>query len=278
MASRRGLLKGSLVKAVQQAKQEKPPHTAFMLDLMHGIEEHSAATRRAGSNYYKPSSMTCQRQMFYTRSGAEKDLKRQGYQGVGMADTGTRRHEAIQEVLEVIDKYGFPWKYWDVEEFLKLHRWPKGLCKNLKVVGKQGGETALRDDVLFVSFRCDGIIEHLEDTTGDPFYLFEFKNQISYSAQNKNGMIDEKHHAQVNTYGMEFELNKAFVTYENRDNCALEVPETFAITQQAKDGIIDLLLETESYVERGIAPPSSKNKSAKFCQYCDYATQCMLDR
>lgn len=272
----RGQLKSKgLITAINAKKRTTPPNLQFQLDVCRAIEEHSAVTRRRGSDYYKPSSMTCQRQMFYTRTKAPMDEERDGYQGIGMANTGTARHEQIQEVLELMPKYGFKWKYWDVEEFLKKHRWKNGQCKNLKVVGKQGGETALRDDVLHLSFRMDGVVEHLENDSGDPFYLFEFKNQISFKAADKKS-VDLEHYAQVETYCLEAELGKALVMYENRDNCALFVPEILIVPPEKRQQRADFILDTEGYVERGIVPPCERD--SKKCRYCRFKKQCMKDR
>lgn len=275
MSTRAGSIKNKgLFSAVRAAQASTPVQQRFCLALCQAIEEHELRTARHGSNYYTPSSMVCQRNMFYKRVDAQQDGKKSGYQIIGMSATGTARHEHIQEVLEIMPEYGFTWKYWDVEEWLLEHRWPYGKCSNLQVVDKQGGETLLRDDVLKISFRCDGIIEDL--TTGE-FYLFEFKNQISFSAANKKA-VDEKHYSQVRTYCLEFGLRFAFVTYENRDNCALSVPELFEVTDEDKEAQLSFILDTEGYVERGIVPPKPKDVSPKTCQYCKYTGQCMKDR
>lgn len=276
MASRGGSIKNKgLLTAVTAAKNTTPIHQQFALDVMHAIEEHDIKTRKKSSNYYTPSSMSCQRNMYYKRVEAPTDDTRSGYQIIGMSATGTGRHENIQEVLEAMQKYGLPWKYWDVEEWLKMHRWPYDKCKNLVVVAKHGGETLIRDDVLKLSFKCDGIVEYLKPVP-DPFYLFEFKNQISFSASNKRA-VDEKHYSQVRTYCLEFELSHALVTYENRDNCALIVPETFIVTEEDKQKQLSFILDTEGYVERKIVPPCPP-KTQKLCQYCKYKGQCMRDK
>lgn len=266
----------SVVKTIKAVQRSQPVHQKFLSDLCHAIEEHDKASRRKSSKYYKPSSMTCMRQMYYQRTGAQRDDRKQGYEYIGMADTGSRRHEAIQEVLLEMKKMGFPWKYWDIEEFLKQHRWPNNQCKNLKVVRKDGAETLLRDEVLHVSFRTDGVLEDLSDTTGDPFYLFEFKNQTSIQAAGKTS-VDEKHYSQIDTYGMELLLNKALVLYENRDRCTLFLPELYMIPDTAKESRTALLMEAEGYVERAIPPPKPPITKG-LCTFCDYKDQCFKDK
>lgn len=271
----------SLVTAIRTTRPSTPVNQKFVADVTHAIEELNHRNRRSGSKNYKPSSMTCLRNMYYGRTGAPRDEDRDGYQGIGMADTGTRRHEAIQEVLVAMQELGFPWKYWDVGEFLSGYRWPQQRCLNLKVVCKDGAETLLRDEVLHLSFKCDGIMEYLEDDTGDPFFLFEFKNQIEFKAQKKAtyAHIDEEHEAQVGTYGMEFELDKALVMYENRNALDLYVPEVFWIAPELKQEQLDKLLEAESYAERGIPPPKPPIVAGKNpCKWCGYKNQCFKDK
>lgn len=271
----------AVVAAIKTVRPTTPVNQRFLADMTHAIEELNHRNRRQGSPNYKPSSMACLRQMYYTRTAAPRDERRDGYQNVGMADTGTRRHEAMQEVLLAMQELGFPWKYWDVEDFLKTYRWPEQRCLNLKVVRKDGAETLLKDEVLHLSFKCDGIVEHLEDTTGDPFYLWEFKNQVEFKAQKKAGSphIDVQHHVQVEIYCAEFDLNKALVTYENRNACDLYVPEVFEVSQPRKQAQISRLLEAESYAERGIPPPKPPmNPKDNICKWCSYKSQCFKDK
>ena len=91
-------------KLIQSAVTAQPLNKAFLTDLMSAIEMRDQKYRRKPSQYYKPSSFVCLRQMYFMRVGEETDNIRTEYNGVGMADTGTRRHEAIQEVLLEMDE------------------------------------------------------------------------------------------------------------------------------------------------------------------------------
>lgn len=246
---------------------EQPLHKAFLTDLMSAIEQNDIKNRRKPSQYYKPSSFVCLRQMYFMRIGQTPDEMRTEYNSVGMADTGTRRHEAIQEVLMQIDKLGFDWKYLDVEEYLK-GKWAEGKCLDIEVKGKRGAETKLFHKTLNISFMCDGIIQRI--STG-MCYLFEFKNQVSFKYNGKE-CVDKEHIDQVSTYCMALDLEYAFVTYENRDTCSLECPETFYVTDEMKQRQVDKILECESYVERLIPPPA--HDTTKPCRWCSYQTSC----
>ena len=254
-------------KLVHAAVRKQPLNKAFLSDLMAVIELADMKGSRKPSRYYKPSSMVCMRQMFFTRIGEPPDETRTEYTAVGMADTGTRRHVAIQDALITMEGFGYDWRYLDVEEYLKK-KWAEGKCLDIEVKGKRGAETHLFHKTLLISFMCDGIIEQI--STGSHF-LFEFKNQISFKYNGKEA-VDDEHVDQVSCYGMCLDLDYALVLYENRDSCNLECPELFEITADLKQATIDKVLECESYVERLVPPP--KYTDTKPCRWCRYKTAC----
>jgi hypothetical protein len=214
--------------------------------------------------------------MYYMVTGEKPDESKTDYASVGMADTGTRRHVAIQEAVTAMTELGYDWKYLDVEEYLR-EKWAVGKCLDVQVVGKRGVETALRHKTLNISFMCDGIVRYLP--SGEDF-LFEFKNQISFKYGHDDKQpgavakchVDEAHEDQVCTYCMALDLNRALVLYENRDNCNLECPEVFEVTDEMKQARVDKILECDSYVERQIPPPMHHDK--KPCRWCQYQTSC----
>lgn len=208
------------------------------------------------------------RQMYFTRIGAETDGTPSDYQSIGMADTGTRRHEAIQEVLLKMEQLGYDWRYLDVAEYVKRKQ-ALGKCLTLEVLGSAGAETHLRDTALHMSFRCDGIIEQI--STGNR-YLFEFKNQTSFKFRGKE-CVDDAHVDQVVCYCTLLDLSKALVLYENRDVTELACPEVFLVTEEMKQRLcVNKILECEGYVERLIPPPKHKDTSP--CKWCNYKNAC----
>lgn len=256
-----------LSKLISQAVIKQPLNKAFLTDLMSAIELKDQKCRRKPSQWYKPSSFVCLRQMYFMRIGEEPDVTRSEYNAIGMADTGTRRHTAIQEVLENMEELGYDWKYLDVAEYLQNKR-EHGKCLDIEVVGKRGAETKLFHKVLGISFMCDGILQRL--STGQ-CYLFEFKNQVSFKYNNKE-CVDAEHVDQVSTYCMALDLEECLVLYENRDTCHLECPEVLRVTDEMKQRQVDKILECESYVERLIPPPAHIN--TKPCRWCQYQTAC----
>lgn len=245
-----------------------PDNKQFLVDVMSAIERKDKLDRNRGSQWYKPSSLHCMRNMYFTRIGAEQDTSVTEYKSIGMADTGTRRHEAIQDVLVEMLRMGYDWEYVDVADYVAKKQ-AQGKCKTLVVKEKVGAETKLFDTALKISFRCDGIIRKVST---NEFFLFEFKNQTSFKFRDKE-TIDEAHIQQVVCYCTALDLDKAFVLYENRDVCELECPELFIVTDEMKQTIcVDHLMECESYVERMIPPP--KNEDSKKCRWCQYKTAC----
>ena len=278
-----------LSKLIEQAVNAQPVNKAFLTDLMSAIEMRDLKYRRKPSQYYKPSSFVCLRQMYFMRVGEEPDNFRTEYTAIGMADTGTRRHEAIQEVLLEMDEMGYDWKYVDVEEYLK-EKWAEQKCLTVKVKGKKGAETKLFDEALQISFMCDGIIQR--KSTGQ-YYLFEFKNQVSFKYATKVSTynstkdelgnytehskidgphVDADHIAQVSCYCMALDLDQAFVVYENRDVCTLECPEVLTVTEEMKSACSSKIFECDSYVEKMIPPPP--HDTNKPCRWCSYQTAC----
>lgn len=257
----------SLAALVHNSTVRKPLNKRFLTDVMNAIEALELKNRRKSSNFYKPSSMNCEREMYFTRMGAPEDYIASQYNGIGMADTGTRRHVAIQEVLESMEKNGFDWRYIDVAKYLdQKHK--EGKCLDVIATDKRGMETHLKHNKLFLSFMCDGIVQQI--STGD-YFLFEFKNQISFKYANKQ-KVDDEHISQVATYCMALDLDKALVLYENRDNCELECPELLSVSQEIKDYQIQKLLYVEDCVHKQKAP--KRQASAKRCRYCKYKTIC----
>lgn len=265
-----------LGKLVTASAKKQPLNKAFLTDVMSAIEVLDSKGRRMSSKSYKPSSMVCMRQMYYMVTGEKPDDSRTDYASIGMADTGTRRHVAIQEAISAMAELGYEWRYLDVEEYVRQKQ-SVGKCLDIQIQGKRGVETKLFHKTLNISFMCDGIVRHIPSQED---FLFEFKNQISfkYGHDDKEpgavskSHIDTQHEDQVCTYCMALDLDRALVLYENRDNCNLECPEVFEVTAEMKQARVDKILECDSYVERQIPPPM--HEDTKPCRWCSYKTAC----
>ena len=256
-----------LLNLINNNKPELPANKKFLADVMSCIERMEQEGRRKGSNYYKPSSLHCMRNMYFTRTKAPQDPETVEYNSTGMADTGTARHEAIQETLLKMRELGFDWEYVDVADYVKKKQ-DFGKCRTLVVKEKQGAETHLIDTALNISFRCDGIIRRIST---NEYFLFEFKNVVSFKFNQVENEPLEQHMNQVICYCTALDLDKAFVVYENRDVCTLECTYK-EITDDMKNWLVSYISECEGYVERFIAPPKTEDTSN--CRFCRYKNIC----
>lgn len=257
-----------LLNIISNKINKLPDNKQFLSDVMSAIETDSKNKSRKPSTYYKPSSMNCARNMYFTRQGATVDTKSVEYNAIGMADTGTRRHEAIQDVLLKMKDMGYDWEYVDVAKYVQ-EKQSQGKCLNLKIVGNCGAEVHLIDTKLNLSFRCDGIIKKI--STGE-YFLFEFKNQTSFKYADKQH-IDTAHTQQVICYCTILDLDKALVLYENRDVCTLECPEIYEVTESLKQiYCVEFIENVEDMVKNNIVPP--KCTDTKTCRWCSYQTIC----
>lgn len=256
-----------LIDVINFSNADKADNEIFLSDVTTAIERYDKLCSRKPSQYYKPSSLNCLRQMYFTRIGENIDDTITPYSSIGMADTGSRRHEAIQQVLSCMKGMGYNWEYVDVADYVDMKH-EDGKCLNIKVEGKRGAETKLFDEVYQISFLCDGIIKKLST---NEYYLFEFKNQVSFKLKDKN-KVDDAHINQVTAYCAELDLDKALVLYENRDTCILKCPEIFEVTPQMKQKFYSKILECEDYVEHLKVPP--KNNDETVCKWCKYKLAC----
>lgn len=257
----------SLIGAIRESVVEKPINKQFLQDVMMAIEKKTLNNTHNSSQYYKPSSCVCMRQMYFMRVGEDVDMLPTEYNSISMADTGTRRHVAIQDVLESMLDLGFDWQYIDVADYVEMKK-DEGKLKYIEVRGKVGAETKLVDTALHVSFMCDGILYNIKSKK---YYLFEFKNQASFKYNGKV-CVDADHVKQVTQYCLLLDLNEVLVLYENRDNCMLECPELLIVTDEMKEEQANRLITCEQYVENKVVPP--KHSDTKACRWCKYKTAC----
>lgn len=248
---------------------ELPVNEAFLTSVTVAIEDRSVEERHAPSRFYSPSGLNCIRQMYFKRTGAMQDTIPDNYGDITMADTGTRRHEAIQQVLIWMTKHNSRFLYIDVAEYVKQKQ-ARGHLNNLVVTGTYGAETQLLDKFRNIQFRVDGIIY---DRNTHKFYLFEFKNQISFKAAGKKH-VDLAHHNQVITYCALLGLDQALVVYENRDSGELYCPEVFQVDEYAKHRLMSRIDECEQFVKSSTCPSKPDNISAAECRWCRYKKAC----
>ena len=258
----------SLINLIKEPPQDLNDN--FLRHISNGIEYLYNKKGHKSTPTFKPSSLNCQRQMYYMRKGVEAIDDKATYSGIGVAQTGTDRHEDIQNILIELNETEGDWKYVDVETYVELQK-AQGKCLDLEMDYKKGNECHFIDNRLHLSFMCDGIL--LYKPTGE-YYLFEFKNQASMKARSKK-CIDASHINQTLCYCLCFNLNKVVMLYEDRDICQLYCPPIVEYSQAQKDTMEKFLLDTEEMVRNNFLPLMSNNPSD--CKWCKYKNQCQKD-
>lgn len=254
-----------LKKLIDDAQKTLSPEQEFLNDLKRAIEQTSQQEVHKPSKYYKPSSMNCIRNMYYTRTGKKQTDPTNSYISWGICNSGTDTHVRVQTVVSKMQDLGIDCEWVDVATFIKQ----RGL-KHLKVVSQSGMETKLRHTGLNMSFMCDGLIRYK-----GRYYILELKTESSskwYSREN----VDPSHHHQAIAYSLSFELDQVLFVYINRDIFDLKT-YMFTVTDSMKHEVTGLIDDCEQYVGRLIPPPKPEDVSRKTCEYCSYKTLCRKD-
>ena len=218
------------------------------------------------SKKYKPSSLHCIRQMYYQLTGADLD-KQSSKTGefLAICESGTDRHKRVQDVLCHMKKYGIDCEYTDVEDYIKQNN------LELEVVSKTDFETKVYDPKHNIIFLCDGILNYK-----GKIFVFECKTESSFKFMNRTG-VDDSHKYQAYTYSLEFGINDVLFLYENRDICNKK-SYILHVTEENKQFMLDRISTCDQYIELGVTPPKPEDVEKKTCQYCEYKTQCRVDK
>lgn len=251
----------NIAKMLDMAKEELPIEEAFLENLKHAIELQDKANRKPPSQYYKPSSMNCIRNMYYTRIGAEPDNELPEYKNIGICNSGTDIHLRIQTAVAYMKECGFDCEYVNVAQYVKGHK-----LKDIQVISQQGMETKLLNTRYGISFLCDGIIRYKKH-----YYILELKTEGSFMF-NRREAVNPKHYNQVTCYSLSLELPEVIFVYISRDNLDMKAYK-FVPTDEMKQNIIGMIENCESYVKSNTVPPKP-NISAKSCEYCPHKNKC----
>lgn len=249
-------------RLIEAATTQMPIENQFVADLKAAIEKQNVLESRKPSKSYKPSSMTCIRNMYFQVTGTLADGDRSNACLVGICETGTDRHERIQKAVSDMKSLGIDCEYIDVAEFIKLRK-----LKHLEVKFKTGFETKLYYKDLNMSFMCDGIIKYKGQ-----YYILEIKTESIYKWQSRDN-VAEDHYDQGTAYSVAFGINQVLFLYENRDNCDKKA-YVFNVTDEMRLNLVSKIEECDGYVKRLIPPPIPTIVPKKACQYCNYKDSC----
>lgn len=255
-----------LAKLINQATKEQTVEQEFLSMLNEATVRLNSETSRKPSKTYKPSSLGgCKRNIFFQRMGIEQDPSNNEASGIGIMEAGTDRHERIQKTIAEMKRLGYDVEWVDVAEYLKSR--PQN---GTRVVKKQGMETKLANDILNMSFLCDGIIK-----VNGKYFVLEIKTEASFKYQGRVSPVD-KHITQGSCYSATLGIDEVLFIYENRDLCNKKVFHYHVTDIDKQTRVLDVINEVESYVENfnetKEVPAMTTVQSE--CRYCNYKSEC----
>lgn len=252
----------NIFRLIEAATDVLPIEDQFVSDLKAAIEKQDSKEARKPSQSYKPSSMKCIRNMYFQVTGAEQDDQRANYCLIGIVQSGSDRHERLQEAISKMKDFGMDCEYIDAADFAKQRN-----LDYLQVVAKQGYETKFYHKDLNISFLCDGIILYK-----GKYYILEIKTETIHKWQTRKG-VDPEHYAQASTYSICLGIDEVMFVYENRDNCDKKA-YLFKVEDEMKFEIVSKIEECDKFVKILTPPPIPEDITKKTCQYCNYRALC----
>lgn len=238
---------------------------SFSEDMKLCIEKLNKKTYKP-TPYYKPSSLSCIRNMYYQRTNTDVDDLGISTDMVGVAESGTDRHLRIQYYISKMRSLGIDCDYVNVADYIKENN-----LTDLEVIEQKEYETKLFNKRYNLRFMVDGLIHYK-----GKYYLLEIKTESSFKWMNRTG-VDPSHYNQAFAYSLSFNIPQVLFIYENRDCCTKKY-YLFEITDENRQCIADKINTCESYVINGIVPDKPSDISKKACQYCDYRLKCRKDK
>lgn len=250
-----------LARLIDEAVRQKTPEQEFLHWLNEAYARLNPNTQP--SRTYKPSSLGgCMRRVVYEVTGEPIDP---GYSDPSIAESGTDRHARIQYVVSQMKDLGYDVEWVDVEEYLKIR--PQ---TGTRVVEKRGYETKLYNEVLNLSFMCDGIIRFK-----GRYYLLEIKTEANFKWQGRVAP-EEKHRYQAAAYSVCLGIDQVIFIYEGRDFCTRKA-FLYEVTEQDKqEKVLGYIEACNDYIAKGLLPPKTGFKSE--CSYCMFTAACREGR
>lgn len=260
----------NIFNLLDTAKAELPPEQSFLNDLRRSIELTDEKNSDPGSKAYKPSGMNCMRQSFYVITGAAPDPANSNSNLVGICESGSDRHERIQDAVLHMKDNDMDCEYVNVADFVKQRE-----LKYLKIVKRpnfKAGryETKLYHKTLNMSFLCDGIIRYKNH-----YYILEIKTESSNKFFMRKG-VDPSHYNQATAYSMAFGINEVIFLYESRDTLDKKA-FLFNVTDEMRMNLLGYIEECDRYIKAMKVPEKPVNVMTKTCNYCKYKNQCRKD-
>lgn len=236
----------------------------FLLELQSSIEKtEEIRKQKSNSVAYKPSSMNCVRMMYYYMTNTKKDEQSMGCELIGICESGTDRHERIQQAVIDMKNNGYDCEYINVADYIKENN-----IEDLEVISQNGYETKLWHKKLNLRFMCDGVIKYR-----GKYYILEIKTEASFKWQARTG-VDEGHYTQACTYSHTIQIPEVMFLYENRDNCSKKCFIYKPTKEQIEELVLNKIKDCDTHINENRVPSIPASVTAKTCRYCDYKAVC----
>jgi CRISPR/Cas system-associated exonuclease Cas4 (RecB family) len=255
-------LNANIHRLIQAETRKLPVATSFLHDLNVAIEKLEQGNGRTPSKSYKPSSMTCIRNMYFQVIGEPTDPRKSPYTLIGMGESGTDRHERLQNAVSKMKDFNMECEFLDVEQYILDNN-----IAGLEVRAKTGFETKLYNKDLNMSFLCDGVIKYKGN-----YYILEIKTETFRKWDGRTNVATE-HIPQGTCYSINLRVDGVIFLYENRDSCDKKAYE-LTITEAMKLKVLGMIESCDSYVAKLLVPPFPYDIPKKTCTYCNYKTAC----
>lgn len=255
----------NLAKLINNATKEKTIEDEFLNALIQSIERSDKPRRP--SKTFKPSSLGgCLRKVYFEVTGAETDESNPpSYTLIGISESGTDRHERIQNAIKSLYLTGFDIVWVDVRDYVERH---KEFFEQIgtEIVEQMGNETKMFNRNLNLSFLCDGIVKMRGE-----YYILEIKTETSFKWANRSEPEDA-HKTQACCYSLAFGIDKVLFIYENRDVCSKKA-FCFQITDEERaTRVVDRIETVNNHIGENTVPDKTKNE--RECNYCLYKKEC----
>lgn len=221
------------------------------------------------SAYTRPSSLgKCARNIFFERTHAPKDevnLKDPWvYNSVGILESGTDRHERIQNVLFKMEEQGYI-KNIDIPTAVADAQ-AKGINSEFLHWNEDKTEARCVNHDYNLYFQADGLVE-MDGIRA----IFEIKTTSckKLASIRKDKKPLRPHILQATAYALCLGVDHILYFYEDRDFTS-HYPILYKIPEEIKQHVIDKLALVDKCVAEEIVPPSDKSE----CMFCTYKSIC----
>lgn len=250
-------MKLNKIAKMVRAEKSNEVATQFVNDLIYTIEKENESDY-IPTKAYKPSGIAgCKRSLYFQMIGAQPDEQSNGVNLIGICESGTDRHEVIQDYIQQMAKHTGQCKWINVADYLHS----QGVT-DPQVVSQVGNETKLFSKKYNMRFMCDGLVNYKGE-----YYIIEIKTESTHK-YNSHDQPHPDHKLQACCYAMCIGVKKVIFIYENRDNCSKK-GYLYEVPQQTIDNIESIIQYVDDCVRLNVLPPKEPK-----CTYCKYKTIC----